>query len=285
MSMDWHAHDFTRNHVRLRYWRKGNPNGAPVLLLHGITDSGCMWGRVADGLAEQGFAVIAPDQRGHGESDVPDHGYAYDDYAQDAIALLSYLDKSPAIVMGHSFGGLISMWLGAHYPQVVSMLVLVDPPLFNFTGSDEEWHDWRQSYFQWLRDMKPKSAAQIAAEKKVESPGWSDDEREHYAQARLAASLRLSEQGGVTFYSDWQELFVQFQCPTLLLYGDKDLGSIISDETADQARQLLRFGQVVKIPNTGHSLLRDDAPAFIAAVLPFVTAETPVGLGQSPQMS
>lgn len=112
MSMDWHAYDFTRNHVRLRYWRKGNPNGAPVLLLHGITDSGRMWGRVADGLAEQGFAVIAPDQRGHGESDVPDYGYAYDHYAQDAIALLSYLDKSPAIVMGHSFGGLISMWLG-----------------------------------------------------------------------------------------------------------------------------------------------------------------------------
>lgn len=240
--MDWHAHEFTRDQVWLRYWRKGNPDGAPVLLLHGITDSGRMWGRVADGLAECSFNVIAPDQRGHGESEVPTQGYAYDDYAHDAIALLAHLQKSPAIVMGHSFGGLISMWLGAHYPHAVSKLVLVDPPLFDFAGSDDEWHDWRQNYFQWLRDMKPKSAAQIMAEKKAESPGWSDDERTHYANARLAASLRLSERGGITFYSEWQTLFTQFTCPTMLLYGDKDLGSIISDDTAAEAKALLRNG-------------------------------------------
>ena len=270
--MDWHAHDFSRDGARLRYWRKGDVNGTPVLLLHGITDSGRMWGRVADGLAEHGFDVIAPDQRGHGESDVPAHGYSYDDYAQDAIALLGNLKKSPAVVMGHSFGGLISIWLGAHYPQAVSKLLLVDPPMFSFTGTDEEWHTWRQNYFQWLRDMKPKSTAQIMAEKKVESPGWSEDERHHYANARLAASLRLSERGGITFYSDWQTLFPQFQCPTMLLYGDKELGSIVSDETAAQAKQLLRDGHIIKIPNTGHSLLRDDAPAFLDAVLPFICA-------------
>ena len=280
--MDWQSNDFLREGVRLRFWRKGDPNGVPVLLLHGITDSGRMWGRVADGLSEYGFDVIALDQRGHGSSEVPDEGYSYDDYAQDALGLLSHLRKSPAIVMGHSFGGLISMWLGAHYPQVVTKLVLVDPPLFNFSGSADEWHDWRQNYFQWLRDMKPKSAAQIMAEKKVESPGWSDDERTHYANARLAASLRLSERGGITFYSDWQNLFARFECPTLLVYGDKDLGSIISDETAAEAKTLLRDGHMIKIANTGHSLLRDDAPAFMAAVLPFVTSSTLVELAQPP---
>ncbi len=66
--------------VRLRYAEQGDRGGPAVILLHGYSDSWFSWSRVMP-LIPARYHVIAPDQRGHGDSDKPEGGYAMRDMA------------------------------------------------------------------------------------------------------------------------------------------------------------------------------------------------------------
>ncbi|MER5933756.1 alpha/beta hydrolase [Streptomyces sp. NPDC002054] len=98
--------------------------GRPLLALHGGLSEGLLYADLAARLGD-GWRVIAPDQRGHGESD---RATAYDraGYLADLVALLEYLGFSPLPVIGHSLGGLNAFHLAAERPDLVSALVVID---------------------------------------------------------------------------------------------------------------------------------------------------------------
>jgi 2-(acetamidomethylene)succinate hydrolase len=99
--------------------------GPPVVLLHGTSANHAVWEPVGDLLADRA-TVVALDQRGHGRSDKPDHGYAGDDFVTDVVAVLDALGIDRALVAGHSLGGR-NAWLAAsRYPERVSGAVVVD---------------------------------------------------------------------------------------------------------------------------------------------------------------
>jgi pimeloyl-ACP methyl ester carboxylesterase len=108
---------------------------APVVLLHGFMGSGSYWGGAFDPLAERGPLVV-PDLLGFGRSPMPtagDDGAGYDADAH-AAALLTLLDElgvaAPAVVAGHSFGGLIGLRLASLRPDRVRAVVMFGPPLY-----------------------------------------------------------------------------------------------------------------------------------------------------------
>jgi pimeloyl-ACP methyl ester carboxylesterase len=98
----------------------------PILLIHGLASAANIWDLVATLLARRGFRVVALDQRGHGESDKPDHGYTFEEILADDHAVAAALGLERPIVVGHSWGGGVVLEYGATYPQDVSGLVLVD---------------------------------------------------------------------------------------------------------------------------------------------------------------
>src|SRR5918912_1511767 len=101
--------------------------GPPLVLLHGLGVSGQVWqgfGR----LLEPSVRLIAPDLRGHGESDKPSAGYLPRDYVGDVAALLAHEPSRPLAVLGHSLGAVVAAQLAAERPELVSKLILVDPP-------------------------------------------------------------------------------------------------------------------------------------------------------------
>ncbi|MCK5750333.1 MAG: alpha/beta fold hydrolase, partial [Oricola sp.] len=77
------------NGQRLAYVEWGDPKGAPVLLLHGFTDTSRSWTQVLPYLSD--FRVIMPDQRGHGAASKPECCYALADFAYDAKLLMDAL--------------------------------------------------------------------------------------------------------------------------------------------------------------------------------------------------
>src|SRR5450432_4164429 len=66
------------NGTKLFYRMAGDPQGPPVLLWHGFLETSHCWHQVMTGLAEIGFAVIAADMRGYGDSDKPSGTTGYD---------------------------------------------------------------------------------------------------------------------------------------------------------------------------------------------------------------
>jgi esterase len=102
----------------------GPPEGAPVLLLHGLFGSSGNWMGVVKRL-QSDYRLILPDLRNHGRS--PHHPQMdYVAMAGDLVTLLDSLELDSATLLGHSMGGKAAMWLALHQPERVERLVVVD---------------------------------------------------------------------------------------------------------------------------------------------------------------
>lgn len=100
--------------VTLSVHKAGPEDGVPVLLLHGWPELALSWSAQIKALAEEGYRVIAPDNRGFGASDIPHEVEAYgiDHLVGDFTGLLDALDIEKAVWVGHDWGG-IAMWHAA----------------------------------------------------------------------------------------------------------------------------------------------------------------------------
>lgn len=115
--------------LRISYLDAG-PNGAPVLvLLHALGDQANNWEPVLSQFADQ-YRVLAPDLRGHGESDWPG-SYAFETYADDVVGFLDAVELDSVTLVGHSMGGVIAYLIAMRQPDRVQRLVVEDvaPPL------------------------------------------------------------------------------------------------------------------------------------------------------------
>jgi non-heme chloroperoxidase len=105
---------FIHDGLKLAFFDEGDPDGAPVLLIHGFASTANVnwvhpgWLKT---LGDAGYRVIAIDNRGHGASDKPRDAEAYRPWvmAEDAVALLNHLGIPEANVMGYSMGARIGM--------------------------------------------------------------------------------------------------------------------------------------------------------------------------------
>jgi esterase len=116
--------DIRANGLRLHYLDWGGV-GPPIVLLHGLRDQAHEWDPSAPALTPLG-RVLAFDQRGHGESDIPADGFAPGDFAADLAAFCAALGLDRPVVVGHSLGGRVAYHFAAAYPDRLRALVLVD---------------------------------------------------------------------------------------------------------------------------------------------------------------
>lgn len=103
----------------------GSPDNPPVVLVHGIGADGRMWQPQKTSFPAAGFFTIVPDQRGHGQSEVPPD-FKIADCARDLRALLDHLNLQRAHFVGVSMGGMIVQQFAAEFPDRVISQVIVD---------------------------------------------------------------------------------------------------------------------------------------------------------------
>jgi lipase len=101
----------------------GDPGSPAVVCLHGVTAHGGRFRKLAEERL-RGFHVLAPDLRGHGHS-LWDPPWDADTHVADVAALV----ESPAVWIGHSFGGRLVLEVAARHPERVEKVVLLDPAL------------------------------------------------------------------------------------------------------------------------------------------------------------
>jgi len=271
--MEWTEGESTANGLRLRYQRAGAGRGSRVLLLHGVSGNGQSWGQVADRLARD-HDVILLDQRGHGRSEASPEGYDLDSFARDAVDLLTDLDAAPAALLGHSLGARVALRVAVLHPELVSRLILEDPPLDAqeaLTGPTlAAAATARYTWFAWLRELRTLSRDDLLALRRRESPMWSDDDRVRWAESIAEANPALWGSDGLSIEGNWRRELAAARCPTLLVRGERAHGSIISDGEAHDAKQAMVTGRVVQVLGAGHMVHLDRYEPFVAAVASFL---------------
>jgi pimeloyl-ACP methyl ester carboxylesterase len=122
--------DIDANGVTLRVRESGDPADPTVVLCHGFPELAYSWRHQMAPLADAGFHVIAPDQRGYGDSTAPGEVGAYGiaDLSGDLIGLLDHFGKDDAVFVGHDWGALIAWDLARLHPQRTRAVVGVSVP-------------------------------------------------------------------------------------------------------------------------------------------------------------
>jgi pimeloyl-ACP methyl ester carboxylesterase len=196
------------NGISLHVAAAGPLGGPLVILLHGFPDSWYGWRKQIAFLADRGFRVLAPDQRGYNTSDKPAGVAAYriDELARDVVGLIDQTGRERAHVVGHDWGGGVAWRLGVRYPERLDRLVVMNCPHPSVmmkalrTNVRQLGKSWYMFYFQlpWLPEagfsggkMAERTARAMA---RTANPGSFTEEdlvkyREAWAQPGAARGM------------------------------------------------------------------------------------------------
>ena len=131
------------NGVRLHYHIGGS--GPPLVLLHGSPQTSFAWRKVISLLAAN-YTVVAPDLRGHGQSDKPAEGYEVHVMAEDVRQLVIRLGLENVNMVGHDLGGMVAYVYAAQHSSEVRRLGIMEAPIFGVPSPKMEevlasyWH-------------------------------------------------------------------------------------------------------------------------------------------------
>ena len=118
------------NGLDMRYLDWGG-DGEPLLALHGLASS-AHWYDIVARLLLHRYRIIAPDQRGHGQTTQAESGYDWHTLSDDLSALLDHVSAEipgfarPVAALGHSWGGHVVSNFAYHHPDRVRRIVMID---------------------------------------------------------------------------------------------------------------------------------------------------------------
>jgi epoxide hydrolase 4 len=157
LGVELESRIITVGDVSLHVVLAGPADGEPVILLHGYPEFWYAWRGPMAVLAEAGFRVIVPDQRGYNLSDKPASidAYKLDRLAGDVVGLADALGYDKFFLAGHDFGGQVTWWTLLLHPERVEKAVVINKehPYANRNHKpSEDEIDWYMSFLQipWL---------------------------------------------------------------------------------------------------------------------------------------
>ncbi|WP_203754598.1 alpha/beta fold hydrolase [Catellatospora bangladeshensis] len=243
-------------------------DGPGILLLHGLTDHAGTWASTAAWLTAYG-RVVGYDARGHGRSGRPDGPYHRDAFVGDAAAVIERLGLGPALVIGHSMGGLTAWQLAGRRPELVRGIVIGDMSPVTPADGLRRWRDWLDGWpvpFASLDEVRAYFGADrpalgdAFAEVMWRSPdGWRP-------LAQRAHVLAAAEHWQAR---DHRPELALVRCPALVVAGGR------SDEPPAAQREgaaLIPGAHFALLPGSGHVLHREDPTGWRAAVEPFTAS-------------
>ncbi|MRX72370.1 alpha/beta fold hydrolase [Bacillus lacus] len=118
------------NGIELHVAASGPKDGKLVILLHGFPEFWYGWKNQIGMLAEAGYRVLVPDQRGYNVSDKPEKikDYELSKLSADILGLIEAEGKESAVIMGHDWGGAVAWHLASQHPEIVEKVLTVNMP-------------------------------------------------------------------------------------------------------------------------------------------------------------
>ncbi|MFL2526015.1 MAG: alpha/beta fold hydrolase [Candidatus Azotimanducaceae bacterium] len=131
------AETIKTNGVKLEVFHKGE--GSPIVLCHGWPEHAYSWRHQIDPLVEAGYHVIIPNQRGYGNSSIPEEVEDYDiaHLTGDLLGLLDHFGHQDAVFVGHDWGAIVVWNLALMHPKRVSGIINLSVPFME--RGEREW--------------------------------------------------------------------------------------------------------------------------------------------------
>ena len=255
--------------VTLHTMLAGPEDGLLVILLHGFPEFWLGWRNQILPLAQAGFRVAAPDQRGYNLSEKPVNLSAYrvDRLAGDVVGLTQALGREKAIIVGHDWGGIVAWTMAVLYPQRVARLVALNAP-YHMVAPRVIWRNpaqLRMSAYILLSQIPLFAEAVLRndhwglltrALRSTSRPGtFSDAAIERYRHAWW-------RKGAMTAMLNWYRALLRrplslplrprISVPTLILWGEDDVA--LSRPLAQLSAALCEHVHLVFFDDAGHWL-------------------------------
>jgi pimeloyl-ACP methyl ester carboxylesterase len=282
------SHTFFSQRLRLHYVDWGNRDKPPLLLVHGGRDHCRNWDWVAEALRDE-WHIIAPDLRGHGDSQwSTDGSYTLAGHVYDLAQLIHQQRLAPVTIIAHSLGGVIALRYAGIYPETVTRLVAIEglgpPPAILAQRAAKPIH---QRMDEWILEQRglagrlPRRYASIEdAFKRMqeENPHLTAEQARHLT----VHGINQNEDGTYSWKFDnyvrsWlpydmptrdvQQLWSRITSPTLLLYGKESRWA--GDPASDGRAAHFRNARVVGLEGAGHWLHHDRLDDFLRLVRAF----------------
>lgn len=283
------THSFRSQGLRLRYADWGNTDAPPLILLHGGRDHSRSWDWVAQALRDD-WHILAPDLRGHGDSDWAATGdYSPMANVYDLAQLIHQKQLAPVTLVAHSYGGNIALRYTGIYPDTVSKLVAIEglgpsPKVIKERYGnpvDARLRDWIDN----RRTMSGRQPRRYASLDEAYDRMKSVNHHLSDAQARHLTVHGISQNEDGTYswkfdnmfrvfppfdipQADIHHLWGRITCPTLLLYG---ADSWASNPAEDGRIAHFQDAAVEVYENAGHWLHHDQFDRFLSDLKAFLS--------------
>lgn len=278
------SHSYFSQRLRLHYVDWGNESAPPLLLVHGGRDHCRNWDWVARALRAQ-YHVIAPDLRGHGNSQwVKGSSYQMLDYVYDIGQLIQQKRLTPLVIVSHSLGASVSLHYTGLYPERVSKLVAIEglgpPPAMLEERARMKLHerllDWvdttrtlsarqprrypdLESTFRRMQEENPHLSEEQARHLTIHGVNQNEDgtyswKFDNYVRSMSPAGLSAE---------DMKTIMGRITCPTLLVRGTE---SWASDPCEDGWLKVFQNARSVNVEKAGHWVHHDQLDIFLDLV-------------------
>ena len=273
--------------LRLHFVDWGSEDKPPLLLVHGGRDHARNWDWVARALRDD-YHVIAPDLRGHGDSEWSIGGqYTMPEYILDVAQLIDVLALAPLRIMAHSLGAAVSLQYAGIFPEKVHKLVAIEgmkiPDVVEKLMDRPLWESTRT----WIEGVKANSkrpprryeSIEAAAERmQEENPHLSQEQARHLTIHGVARN----EDGTFSWKFDnaarplfpqrlnremRAEAWERIECPTLLVHGNE---SWHGDPSSDGRAEHIARSTVVGFDDAGHWVHHDQLDGFLDVARDFL---------------
>lgn len=251
-------HDFEIDGMRLHYEVTGPENGAPVLLMHGWGCDHTTVRSIANAINHE-MRVYNVDLPGHGASSEPPTAWGVDDFTRLMEKFVKAFNINDPVLIGHSFGGRISILMASRNP--LSRIVLVDAAGIKPSRSLKYY--LKVYSFKAAKKILPFIFGKKRGGRMIDA--WrgkaeSSDYRNSSPMMRAVMSRCVNE--------DLTDHLHLIKASTLLLWGDNDKATPLAD--AKKMERLISDAGLVSWPDCGHYSFLDNPMAFRAVLRNFL---------------
>jgi pimeloyl-ACP methyl ester carboxylesterase len=292
-TMNYETTYIETNRIKLHVVMAGPKDGQPVFLLHGFPEFWHGWAKQIEPLAEAGYRVIAPDQRGYNLSDKPKgiKAYSLDKLVADILGLMDALGYEKVNLIGHDWGAVVAWAFAIWYPERLRKLGILNVPhpavMMNFLrrGDPEQLRrSWYVFAFQipWLPEAIMRSDNWRGAERVLRGSGkihtFTNEDMTEYKKA-------WSQPGAMTAMINWYRAIVRHRpkmsqgsrvkVPTLMIWGMQDVA--LSHRMARLSIDYCDDGKLVLFEDATHWVQHDETEAVNQLLLEFLSKKITTG--------